>query len=154
MQFCKSLKSALCTPTILIMTKRFVPSKAGRTSSRAEIVQLKDVLIVKRSANRYNKTVWIFVETIMFWSGAVAEDLESLDPQCCWYLEMLWAEGETKSVADTTSAAIEHLLNRRRILTGSSRLFAAWKHHKQAFQCRHIPKEILIGLAGFFFSIG
>ena len=52
-----------------------------------------------------------------------------------------------------TLAAIQHLLNRRRILAVSWRLFAAWRRHEQTFQSRPIPKEILIGLAGFFLSI-
>ena len=56
-------------------------------------------------------------------------------------------------MANTALAAIHHLLNRRRILTGSWRLFAAWDRHEQAFQCLQIPKAILIGLAGFFSSI-
>ena len=117
------------------MTRRIVPSTTKPKASSAENCKLKDVLIGRRSANRYNKVVWILIGTFVFGLGCIADHIDSLDVQCSWYLEVLCAEGESKSVANTTPAAFQHVFNRRRMLTGVCRLFAAWNRQEQEFQC-------------------
>ena len=97
---------------------------------------------------RYRAAVnyFVFVTIILF--GSVAETYETLDEQLVYFLELLWTEGETKSLAGDTICGIQHHLNCRRTFPGAWRFFTAWKKAELPQRTPPLTWLMLLGIAG------
>ena len=102
-------------------------SQAERKRLRQTLGPLRDLIVAPVSMKRYRAAVNYFVFVTMTLFGSVAETYETLDEQLVYFLELLWTEGETKSLAGDTICGIQHHLNCRRTFPGAWRFFTAWK---------------------------
>jgi hypothetical protein len=75
-------------------------------------------------------------------------NLESLDHAIGWYIESLWHEGESRSLAADTLSAVQYFCMRRHFLTGSWMLISAWQRLELPVRAPPMPALVLAALAG------
>ena len=127
---------------------------AERAAARTTLGPLYSLLISPRMNARYAAAVRRFIEMTSLLFVLCTDNLHTLDHQLAYYIEWLWQEGESKSLAADTICGLQHRLNVKRCFPGSWRLFGAWSRAEVPFRAAPLPIEALFGIAGYLMSKG
>ena len=100
-------------------------TRQDRVLERSHLGPLAGMLVSPRMRKQYASAVWYFVLCCVNLFGTVSEDLSVLDRQVSYFLQLIWAEGEAKSLAAHTICGLQHFLNVRRVFPGSWGLYSA-----------------------------
>eukprot|EP00435_Cladocopium_sp_Y103_P023088 s1936_g5.t1 len=124
-------------------------SKAERKTIRANLGSLKGLTVQPKTRERYNKAV----ERFLTWTNAnqivMPKQRQALDGVIADYLEVLWTEGEGRSLASDTVAGLQdrdpHL---KGCLATSWRLLKTWVAHEIPCRAPPLTEEALHTLVG------
>ena len=83
-----------------------------------------------------------------------AQTTAELDVQLCEWIEHCWSEGDSKSLAEDSISAAQWGLQQKKVFCGSWRLIGVWNKLELPCRAPAMPPEVLLGLAGYFVSIG
>ena len=86
--------------------------------------------------------------------GYISHDINELDGQISYFIELAWTEGEPKWLVGDLLSGASYFLNRRRILSGSWKLFSIWDGMEMSTQARPLPVGALFAVCGFFVQAG
>ena len=89
-------------------------TRQDRVLERSHLGPLAGMLVSPRMRQQYASAVWYFELCCVNLFGTVSEDLSVLDRQVTYFLQLIWAEGEAKSLAAHTICGLQHFLNVRR----------------------------------------
>lgn len=112
------------------MVKQIVEAhnRAERQQRRAALGTLKSLVIQPNTFLRYRRAFTLFLQYLAQQRASIAPTRQELDHQVENYLEHLWQDGESLSLAGDTLSGIQHFQpNCKRHLPGSWRLFKAWQ---------------------------
>ena len=112
-------------------------TRQDRVLERSHLGPLAGMLVSPRMGQQYASAVWYFVLCCVNLFGTVSEDLSVLVRQVSYFSQLIWADGETKSLAAHTICGLQHLLNVRAeffLGPGDSTLYRT----KQKFQHAHL----------------
>ena len=123
-------------------------SQAERATLRQSLGPLRELIVSPVSQKRYRAAVEYFVFVMIALFGSVAETYEALDHQLVYFLELLWHEGETRSLAGNAICGIQHHLNTKRVFPGAWRYFSAWSKAELPQRTPPITWLMLLGVAG------
>ena len=115
---------------------------------------LSSVLLSPLIEAQYKAAVTLFVTSISLIFGGLAEEFPAVDKQLQYDLELLWQEGESKSLAARTVCGLQHVLDVRRVFPGSRRLYAAWDCAELPLRATPLPGFAALGIAGFLLTAG
>ena len=118
------------------------------TNSQARARPLRDHLISAATLRRYQTAVLEFHSLCLAYFGYNAESFEDLDSQASFILEIFWQDFRTKAEAANLLCGLQHFLNRRRILTGSWRLYQGWDRVEKPRRSTPLPLQVLAALCG------
>ena len=122
---------------------------AERKRNRAAVKSLKSPQLGPFQAGRYAKAVQYFVLVMLKLYGFVAWwNFEALDDQVSTFVELAFHEGEPKWLAADVIGGVTYFLNRKRILTGSWRLYSLWDAMEEVTQTPPISLELLLAVCG------
>ena len=129
-------------------------SRHDRREARATLGKLRHNRIAPKTLTRYTHAVAAFSTWLMAYVGHEANSAEELDAQVGWYIEHLWEEGESRSLAGDCISGIQHLLLTKRILPGSWSLVGTWCRLEMPARAPPIAWEVVLGMAGLAVSEG
>ena len=125
-----------------------------RKALRSKVQNLSEAKISKVMFNRYGAAVRYFVIITMMLCGPVSEDLDTLDKQVQYFINLCWSEGEPKWLIGDTLSGISHFLQKRRILSGSWKLYNVWDSLEDTVQAPPMPLDLLAPICGWFLANG
>ena len=112
------------------MVKQIVEARdrVQRQQRRASLGTLKSLVIQPTTLTRYTHAFRLFLQYLAHQRAQLASTRQQLDHQVEDYLEHLWEEGESLSLAGDTLSGIQHFQpDCKRHLPGGWRLFKAWQ---------------------------
>ena len=101
-------------------------SRGARKALRARIGPLRLAKVAPKTLARYATAAHCFYRFAILMFGMVAANWDELDGQLQYYIETLWTEGESRSLAGDTLSGVQHLLSTRRQIPGSCGLLRTW----------------------------
>lgn len=102
-----------------------------RVNRRRVLGSLQSLLIKPATVTRYQKAFALFVRFLAAHKMPLGRTLEILDSQVQLYLDSLWADGESLSLAGDTLSALQHFQpSCKRRLPGGWRCLRAWQLHE------------------------
>ena len=128
--------------------------RAHTIAERRRIGRLQDSRIQAKTLRRYLLAVGYFYYWASLEYGFVGDTWDSLDDQIVGWIEALWQEGDSRSIAADTLSGIQHLLNRKRVLTGGWRMLRAWERREIPARAPPLPAMVLVAMAGFAKACG
>ena len=114
--------------------------------ARAKLGRLTDRKVGKAKALRYLRAAEGFCSWIAQQGCREAASWDELDVQAVCYLEFIWQEGKTKTLASHALSGIQHLLQTKRKLPGAWALFSVWQKLEPAQQIPPLPVVLLLAL--------
>ena len=107
---------------------RLVPeaTRQARAAARQAIGPLGKRRVAPKTFKRYLAAASLFQLWIFQLGLELAANLTDMDTQLCSYLEHLWAEGETRSLAGDTLSGVMFFLHAKRVFAGAWGLHATW----------------------------
>ena len=127
-------------------------SLVGKAQARART--LRDHLISRVCLRRYHTAVLEFYHLCLSYFGYNADTFDDLDSQASFILEIFWQDFRTKAEAANLLCGLQHVLNRRRILTGSWRLYQCWDRVEKPRRSTPLPLQVLTALCGVLVADG
>ena len=121
--------------------------------AQARQVPLRDLLVKPPTVKKYTLACSSFLVFCDRYFGYQANDLDTLDNQVTTMLEFLWHDGHSKAEAANLLCGIQHVLNRRHILSGSWRLYSCWNRVERSRRAVHLPADVLCALCGVFLDM-
>ena len=112
------------------MVKQIVEphDRVTRQQRRASLGTLKSLVIQPSTLSRYTNAFRLFLQYLTHQRASIAPTRQQLDHQIEDYLEHLWQEGESLSLAGDTISGIQHFQpDCERRLPGGWKLFKAWQ---------------------------
>jgi hypothetical protein len=123
-------------------------SKQGRKAARAKLGKLKSNLVSQKIQVKYALHFNSFIEFCNA-HGGVPRSHMAMDGMCQKYIEELWEEGEAKSKAAYSLAAIQHFLPYvKHHLSGAWRLVTAWEKLEMPNRCIPLCPQVVFAIAG------
>ena len=137
-----------------VIMPRYVQTNNQRKVQRAGKGSLKQRQIGKRCVVRYTAALGRFFFLIPYLFGAWASTWEDRDLQVGAYVELLWSEGEARSMAGDLLSALQWHYSVRKVLTGSWQKFKTWSRLEPCAQVLPLPISALFAIVGYAISIG
>lgn len=112
------------------MGKRIVDgiTREERVARRRGLGQLQSLLIKPATQARYHKAFALFIQFLVAQKMCLGNTLELLESQVQLYLNNLWEDGESLSLAGDTLSSLQHFQpSCKRHLPGGWRLLKAWQ---------------------------
>ena len=126
-------------------------SKQERQERRQHLGALKSLVIRPATITRYERALQAFLHFVESQSSDIATTRQALDVQLQDYLDWLWEEGESLSLAGDTLSAVQHFQpSCRRNLCGSWRLLKARQLHELPARAPPLTWDLLTILLGWF----
>lgn len=138
------------------MGKRIVDglTKTERVNRRKGLGTLRSLLVKPATVTRYEKAFAMFINFLMAQKMTLAYSLEALDSQVQCYLDSLWKDGESLSLAGDTLSALQHFQpSCKRRLQGGWRLLKAWQLHELPSRAPPFTWGTLLVVLGRFYEI-
>ncbi len=129
-------------------------TREQRAAARATIGNLRNLLVSPQINQRYQVATAYFLLLVPLLFGHFASDLDELDQQLMLYLEVCWAEGESRSFAADTICGIQHVLSKRRCFPGAWRFYGAWTKHEAPCRAPPLPWLCVLGVIGAMIHLG
>eukprot|EP00971_Amphidinium_carterae_P348471 6490508-Amphidinium_carterae.1 len=101
--------------------------RALRAAARRRLGLLRDQRVSRTTITRYSNAVAAFNAFALSAFGRAAATLEELDIMMVHYIEALWHNGDSKSLASYTLAGVQHFLMKRQLCPSAWVLMTAWK---------------------------
>ena len=106
-------------------------TRENRQKRRQELGALKDLVIKPSTVDRYTKAFKRFVEYLKEQRQTLSSSKEGLDSQIQEYIEWLWEEGESISLAADTLSGVQHFQpSMKRHLPSSWRYYHTWTRYE------------------------
>lgn len=125
-------------------------STPARKAARATLGSLPSLTVEPGTSVRYARAVATFVAWLILYFGLLPENLEELDDFAQDYLAALWFEGEPRNLAADTLSGLQHMLRRRRILSGSWRLLNVWVKYERPVRTPPLSVEMALAMISLF----
>ena len=119
-----------------------------RAAQRRMLGSLSSHRVSQKTYARYLDAIRRFVHWVVLSAHPVATDLDVLDAQVSTYIELLWSEGEGRSLAGDTLSAVGFFLHRRRILPAAWGLYSAWSRLELPNRAPPLPVPFLWAFCG------
>ena len=131
--------------------------KGTRKKDRAKLGNLPDLILAKNTLTRYSRAT-LGCLNYLFFCGVVLSEISSerrFDGLVGEYLKNLWTEGEPKSYANMTVAAVQHFFpGMKHRLVVSWRLCSAWQRAEGASRVKPFTLMMVKGVSGWLWSQG
>lgn len=125
-------------------------TKSGRQQRRQQLGSLKSLVIRPATVARYQKAFKSFNAYLHAQGSAISHTLAGLDLQLQEFLEFLWEEGESLSLAGDSLSAIQHFQpSSKRNINGAWKLLKAWQLHELPARAPPFTWETLRVLLGW-----
>lgn len=106
-------------------------SSSARKQRRQELGSLRSLVIRPATVTRYQNAFKAFIDYLHSQNSSVSRSLTGLDSQLQEYLEFLWEEGESLSLAGDTLSSVQHFQpSSKRNINGAWKLLKAWQMHE------------------------
>lgn len=135
------------------MGRRIVDGKdkRERIERRQGLGTLRSLLIKPATVVRYERAFSLFILFLRAQKMQLAASFELLDSQVQCYLDSLWNDGESLSLAGDTLSALQHFQpSAKRHLNGSWRLLKTWQLHELPSRAPPFTWGTLLVLLGHF----
>eukprot|EP00438_Fugacium_kawagutii_P003864 Skav231339 [mRNA] locus=scaffold2490:144917:145995:- [translate_table: standard] len=137
------------------MSKRHLelPSQESRKEFRRQLGTLRELTVQPVTRSRYQQALEKFYQYLQQENLVLPHRMQSMDPLVADYIEFLWADGQGKTVASNTVAALQdkHPQLKGKLLE-SWRLLRTWSSHEVPNRAPPLPLDVvhaLVGLAMF-----
>lgn len=128
--------------------------KAARRERRQQLGSLKSLVIRPTTIARYEKAFRAFLQFLSNQKLSLASTRQKLDNQFCDYLNWLWEDGESLSLAGDTLSAIQHFQpSCKHNISGAWRMLRTWQTHEVPSRAPPFTWDSLQILLGYFHSI-
>lgn len=125
-------------------------TKSGRQQRRQQLGSLRSLVIRPATIVRYQKAFKVFTQYLSSQRSIIARNLTGLDLQLQEFLEFLWEEGESLSLAGDTLSAVQHFQpSAKRNINGAWKLLKAWQLHELPARAPPFTWETLKILLGW-----
>ena len=129
--------------------------RAQRISERLKLGPLRDRVVSAVTLKRYKGSVKEFFRWCRIHGYRTPSSTEDFDMLITAYAEMLWCEGDPRTVLAYTLAGFSHLVpSLRHRLNGSWRVYVAWGKSEPAQQAPPLTRFMTQAIAGWFISEG
>ena len=129
--------------------------RAQRISERLKLGPLRDRVVSAVTLKRYKGSVKEFFRWCRIHGYRTPSSTEDFDMLVTAYAEMLWCEGDPRTVLAYTLAGFSHLVpSLRHRLNGSWRVYVAWGKSEPAQQAPPLTLFMTQAIAGWFISEG
>lgn len=138
------------------MGRRIIDGKdrAQRIERRQELGSLRSLLIKPATVVRYERAFSLFVLFLRAQKMVLASTFELLDSQVQCYLDALWSDGESLSLAGDTLSSLQHFQpSVKRHLNGSWRLLRTWQLHELPSRAPPFTWNTLLVLLGYLHQL-
>ena len=113
--------------------------KSTRRAERAKLGPLRSLVVTTATLNKYEKSMRAFFQWMEEEEEELPTEVPALDISLCRFIENLWQEGESRSVASNVLAGFQNALpHLRRRLNGAWRLTSAWQKKKSCRASRRL----------------
>ena len=123
-------------------------SGALRLQARQARGRLRDLGITILTLERYRAALERFLGWELLFHRGVSRTLEQLDEHLAQYVEYLWENGDGRSSASQTLAAVQHYLLRRRAFPQAWALVRIWGSYELPQRTPPLPVGVLLALCG------
>ena len=153
-EFISYLKSS--DPRHLAMGRRIIDggTQRKRIDRRKTLGPLRSLVIKPSTIIRYEKAFRLFLAFLLSQKVPLATNLLRLDDQVQCYIENLWEDGESLSLAGDTLSSLQHFQpSCKRNLPGSWKLLKTWQVHELPSRAPPFTWPTLLVILGKLHSI-
>ena len=129
------------------------PPGLQRRFTRAAKGSLRRNRIAPKTLERYIYATVYFAFFASAFFGGVPNCWETMDIVAMEFLECLWSEGESRSIAADALSGLQFFLHTKRRLAGSWGLLSTWQRMELPNRAPPLPEKVLLALAGIAWSI-
>jgi len=124
-------------------------ARERRKRERHKAGQLRNLVLKPSTLVRYKAAVLGFFEHLEHMGVSIPRSYDNLDDELADYLEVLWQEGEARSVAGDTISGLQHLIPRtKKKLLFSWRLYSAWAANELPARAPPLDEPVVEALCG------
>ena len=125
-------------------------NRNARKVRRQQLGKLKDLIVQPRTRVRYEHAMQRFFEFLRWNKIALPSRWDEADSVASSYVEELWEEGDSRSLAQDTISALQHFEPQlKRKMLRSWRLLKAWQKHEIPTRAPPFTLTTLSVLAGW-----